>query len=86
MKMEVYTASEVKQAFGEVLLKAQKAPVAINKNGKPVAVMVSAEDFAQYQEARLMLELEKGMESARVGHTIDGQEAIRGFRQHITNA
>jgi len=86
MKMEVYTASEVKQAFGEVLLKAQKAPVAINKNGKPVAVMVSAEDFALFQEARLMLELEKGMESARAGRTIDGQEAIRGFRQHITNA
>lgn len=84
--MEVFTASEVKQAFGEVLLKAQKAPVGINKNGKPVAVMVSAEDFEQYQKDRLKMEIEKGMASVRAGRLIESAEVIAELRQQIVDA
>ena len=43
--METLSATDAKREFGEVLLKAQKGPIGINKNGKPVAVMVSAETF-----------------------------------------
>ena len=32
--METLSASDAKREFGEVLLKAQRAPVGINKNGK----------------------------------------------------
>ena len=32
--MEILNASEVKNNFGEVLLKAQQGPIGINKNGK----------------------------------------------------
>ena len=38
--MEICNASDAKKEFGEILLKAQKETVGINKNGKPVAVMI----------------------------------------------
>ena len=47
--METLNASDAKREFGEVLLKAQKEPIGINRNGKPVAVMISALEFEQLQ-------------------------------------
>ena len=43
--METLSAIDAKREFGEILVKAQKGPVAINKNGKPVAVMISATKY-----------------------------------------
>ncbi|MCP5170327.1 MAG: type II toxin-antitoxin system Phd/YefM family antitoxin [Hahellaceae bacterium] len=43
--MDILTANDAKTHFGEMLLKAQRAPVQINKNGKPVAVVMSAEEY-----------------------------------------
>ena len=42
--MHTLTANEAKTQFGDMLLKAQREPVQINRNGKPVAVVVSIED------------------------------------------
>jgi prevent-host-death family protein len=44
--LEVLTANEAKTNFGELLLKTQKAPVQITRSGKPVAVVMSAEDYS----------------------------------------
>jgi len=38
--MDALSANEAKTQFGEMLLKAQRAPIQINKNGKPVAVII----------------------------------------------
>ena len=43
--MEVLTANEAEMGFGELLLKSQKAPVQITRSGKPVAVVMSVEDY-----------------------------------------
>ena len=43
--MTQYTASDAKREFGDVLLNAQKAPVSITRNAKPVAVILSAADY-----------------------------------------
>ena len=59
--METLNASDAKREFGEMLLKVQKAPVRINKNGKPVAVMVSAADFAEIEALRERL-LQQGID------------------------
>jgi len=40
--MEVLSANKAKTQFGDMLMKAQRAPVQISKNGKPVAVVISA--------------------------------------------
>ena len=43
--MTKYTASDAKREFGDVLLNAQKGPVSITRNAKPVAVILSAADY-----------------------------------------
>lgn len=51
--MRTMTAKEAKNHFGELLMEAQKAPVTIEKNGKPVAVVYSMEWHEAAEEAKL---------------------------------
>ena len=51
--MEILTANKAKTHFGELLMKAQSAPIQIDKNGKPVAVMVSVEQYEASERAKL---------------------------------
>lgn len=44
--MKEATATEAKNRFGQILDQAMTEPVAIDKNGRPVAVLLS---FAEYQ-------------------------------------
>lgn len=53
--MDALSANEAKTHFGDLLIKAQRAPVQINKNGKPVAVVVSAEDYESMDVLKLRL-------------------------------
>ena len=87
--METLSASDAKREFGEVLLKVQQAPVGINRNGKPVAVMVSALEFEALQTLKqdaLKRELEKGMASLEAGNTIEGGKVINALRKRIEDA
>ena len=51
--MRTMTAKDAKNHFGELLMEAQKAPVTIEKNGKPVAVLYSYEDHHHIEQAKL---------------------------------
>ena len=51
--MEILTANKAKTHFGELLMKAQSAPVQIDKNGKPVAVIVSVEQYEASEKAKI---------------------------------
>jgi len=51
--MRRMSAKDAKNHFGELLLEAQKAPVTIEKNGKPVAVVYSMDWHAAAEEAKL---------------------------------
>jgi prevent-host-death family protein len=51
--MRTMTAKDAKNHFGELLMEAQKAPVTIEKNGKPVAVLYSYEDHHHIERAKL---------------------------------
>ena len=42
--MDALSANEAKTQFGDMLLKAQRAPVEINRNGNPVAVFLSMDE------------------------------------------
>ncbi len=42
--MKILNASNAKREFGELLINAQRGPVGINRNGKPVAVVISASE------------------------------------------
>ena len=78
--MDTITASDAKKTFGDVVMKAQKEPVWINKHGKNVAVVMSASEFADIQalrEKHLKQEIAKGMKSIREGRVHDGEEVFK---------
>lgn len=74
--MEALTANEAKTQFGDLLLKAQQAPVQINKNGKPVAVVISMIEYEQMEAFKLSALLSRA-EAAKAhiasGNTVDGE-------------
>jgi antitoxin Phd len=43
--MRIFSAKEAKDNFGQLLDTAQKEPVEIQKKGRPVAVVVSLDEF-----------------------------------------
>ena len=45
--MKAITAKEAKNRFGQLLDAAQRTPVSVTKNGRPVTVMLSAELYDQ---------------------------------------
>jgi len=53
--MKSLNANEVKTQFGDVLLQVQREPLQINRNGKPVAVMLSMEDYQMMDEIKLRI-------------------------------
>jgi prevent-host-death family protein len=57
MAMASMTATDAKNRFGEVLELARKEPVRVQKNGRDVAVVLSAEEYqsliARGQERRI---------------------------------
>ncbi|MBL1321202.1 MAG: type II toxin-antitoxin system Phd/YefM family antitoxin [Methylophaga sp.] len=70
--MKALTANEAKTQFGNLLLNAQREPVQINKNGKPVAVMMSMDDYQDIESLKLKL-LQDRAEKAKVDlNAVDG--------------
>lgn len=53
--MNTLTANEAQTHFGELLLNAQRAPIQISKNGKPVAVVISADEYESIEALKLRL-------------------------------
>lgn len=87
--MEIINASDAKREFGDMLLKVQKDPVGINKNGKPVAVMMSASEYADYQAVkRQMLQkaIDEGIEDVKAGRIVDGDTAFEAVRKSLFDA
>ena len=78
--MEVLTANKAKTHFGEMLMKVQKAPVQIDKNGKPVAVVVSIEDYEAAEKIKLQL-LQQRAKQAQIdianGDVVEGNQFIK---------
>lgn len=87
--METLNASDAKREFGEALIKAQQGPIGINKNGKPVAVMLSATAYAQLQsfrELHLQQQIAAGIADIKAGRIEDGKEVMQRLRKRIHDA
>ena len=73
--MKAVTANEAKTQFGNMLLSVQRAPVQINKNGKPVAVMVSMDDYEKIENLKMQMlkeRVERAKSEIETGATTDG--------------
>lgn len=89
VNMEILNASDAKREFGELLLKAQYAPVGINKNGKPVAVVVSSNEYEAIpllKKQVLQHEIDLGMADVQAGHVSDGGQVMQRLRKIVTDA
>lgn len=84
--MKILNASDAKREFGEVLINAQHGPVGINRNGKPIAVVISAAEYAQLEalkEAHLKQSIEEGIADLRAGKISDGKSVLDKVRKRI---
>lgn len=73
--MESLSANEAKTHFGALLLKVQREPVQINRNGKAVAVVLSVDDYLNLESLKmqhLKTRVEQAREDIAMGRAIDG--------------
>lgn len=85
--METLNASDAKREFGEMLIKAQRGPVAINKNGKPIAVVLSATEYAELEalrEKQLKEAIMEGIADLQAGKVTDGKTVIDKLRKRVS--
>jgi len=73
--MESLSANEAKTHFGDLLLKVQREPVQINRNGKAVAVVLSVDDYVSLEKLKMDVlknRVEQAREAIITGHITDG--------------
>jgi prevent-host-death family protein len=80
--MKTIASAQAKSNFGALLDTAQREPVMIEKKGRPVAVVVSYEEYKTYERLKLedlRRDLQAGLEQADRGELIDGPAAFEGL-------
>lgn len=73
--MEILSANEAKTHFGDLLLKVQREPIQINRNGKAVAVVLSIEDFQELERLKLQqlqIRVEQAQDAINQNETVEG--------------
>lgn len=84
--MRRMAALDAKNRFGALLDAAQREPVTIEKHGRPVAVVLSIEDYNEHDAwklDRLRAELRKGLKDLDRGRLIDGARAFRHAHKRL---
>ena len=79
--MQSIAAKEAKTHFGELMDTVQREPVSIKKYGRPVAVIMSAEQYKQFKLERLTARLSEGELQLDRGQSMDGRTFFRELRQ-----
>ena len=82
--MQQFSARDAKARFGALLDTARREPVAIEKHGRAVAVVISKEEFDDIEAMRLerlRSEVQRGIDSSAVGDVVDVDE--RDLEQFI---
>jgi len=77
--METIAAADAKTNFGALLDKAQRGPVTISKNGRAVAVLMSAEAYDEQQQLKLEVlrrEIQKGLDDVKRGRVVSRERAF----------
>lgn len=79
--MQSMAAKEAKTHFGELMDTVQREPVSIEKYGRPVAVMMSAEEYKQFKLERLRARLSIGELQLDRGKAMDGRTFFQELEQ-----
>ncbi len=76
--MQSMSTNTAKTRFGQLLDTARREPVMIEKHGRPVVVVLSAEDYEELEAIkleRLRAEVQIGLDEIERGEVIDVDEA-----------
>ncbi|MBL4776000.1 MAG: type II toxin-antitoxin system Phd/YefM family antitoxin [Mariprofundus sp.] len=68
--MKAIAAKEAKNRFGSLMDTAQREPVAIEKHGRAVAVIMSVEEYRCIKLGRLQAEVGQGLEQLEHGQFV----------------
>ena len=71
--MKAIAAKDAKNNFGEMMDTVQREPVTIEKHGRPVAVIMSANAYQKMKLERLRTEVKKGADELDRGEGTDGK-------------
>src|SRR5262245_60219349 len=86
LTMDTIPAADAKTNFGALLDRAQRGPVMISKNGRAVAVIMSAEAFEEQQRLRLEIlrhEVGKGLDDVRRGRVVSADKAFGALDEEL---
>lgn len=86
--MDTIPAADAKTNFGALLDKAQREPVTISRNGRAVAVVMSATAFEEHQRLKLELlrqEVRKGLYDAERGNVISAEQAFAELDRELVD-
>lgn len=78
--MYTLNANEAKTKFGAMLMKVQSEPVGIIKNGNPVAVVVSLEEYDKMEQLKMDL-VKSRFENIDESDLVDGKT----FREELNS-
>jgi prevent-host-death family protein len=84
--MVTIPAAEAKTNFGALLDQAQREPVTVSKNGRPVVVVMSAAAFEEQQRLKLellRLEIGKGIADVKRGRVVQASKAFAEFDKEL---
>lgn len=83
--MKSIPASEAKTHFGALLDSAQREPVTVSKQGRPVAVLMSIQDYEEMKLACLRAHLAEGEAQIQRGEstTINDEQELHEFFEDI---
>lgn len=84
--METIAAADAKTNFGALLDRAQRGPVTISKNGRAVAVIMSAEAYREEQQLKLEVlrrEIQKGLEDVKRGRLVTPEQAFAAVDKEL---
>lgn len=82
--MDRIAATDAKHRFGELLDHVQREPVAITKQGRPVALMVGVEDAAVLEVVEDAFWARRAIAAEREGYL--GEEAGAALLEKLMNA
>ncbi len=76
--MQNISANDAKSRFGELLDNARREPVTIEKHGRPVAVIMSTEDYNELERIKLehlRAEVKIGLNQLECGDYVEVDES-----------
>ena len=79
-------ATEAKTNFGALLDKVQREPLTISKKGRPVAVLMSMDEFEAHQRLKLeqlRREVQAGLADLGAGNVVSGAEALEAMNREL---